>query len=74
MVPLSHTVESLLWDTSVPRTPPLTGYKTGSWKTFHIIFLPVTSIKRTNLFRGKRPSFWVPKPGFNLHPGDTLLG
>ena len=74
MVPLSHTMEPLLWDTSPQRTPPFTGYKIGSWKTFHIIFVSVTSIKGTHLFRGKGPSFWVPKPGFNLHSGDTLAG
>ena len=59
-----HTVEPLLWDTSVQGTPPFTGYKIGSWKTFHKIFVSVTSIKETHLFRGKGPSFWVPKPGF----------
>ena len=74
MVPLSHTVDPLLWDTSVQGTPPFTGYKIGSWKTFHIIFVSVTSIKGKHLLRGKGPSFWVPKPGFNLHLGDTLAG
>ena len=31
----------------------------------------VTSIEGALLFRGKRHFFWVLKPGFNLHSGDT---
>ena len=114
MVPLSHTVASLLWDTSIERfrsrdqhlckfmgtkesvcirkeinshrtglehkhgrrfivlehpmiwppwrhvkkrsiqgTPPFTGRKIWSRKTVHIIFVSVTSIKGTHLFREK---------------------
>ena len=45
-------------------------YKVWSWKNVHIMF--VTSIKGTPVFRKKGHLFWVLKPRFNLHSGDTL--
>ena len=45
-------------------------YKVWSRKNVHIMF--VTSIKGTPVFRKKGHLFWVLKPRFNLHSGDTL--
>ena len=53
-------------------TPLLRGHKLWSRKNAHIIFLCVTSIERTPLFREKKHFFWVQKPKFNLHSEDTL--
>ena len=47
--------------------------KFGSTKIYvHIIFVSVTSIEGTPLFRGKGHFFWVPKFGLNILSGDTL--
>ena len=54
------------WDTSIQGTQNLVPEK-----NFHIIFECVTAIEGTPLFRGKERIFWVPKPRFNLHSGDT---
>ena len=37
-----------------------------------MIFISVTYIEGTPLFKGKGQVFLVLKPGFNLHSGDTL--
>ena len=66
------TVEPLLWDTFIQGAPSFKGHKIWSRKNVHIIFVFVTSFEGTPLFRGKGHCFWVPKPGFNLHSGDTL--
>ena len=60
----------LLWNTSNQGTPPFRAHRT--WKNVVKIFVFVTSIEGTPLFRGKEDFFWVPKPGFNLHSADTL--
>ena len=65
------TVELLLWDTSIQGTPPFRGHKIWSLKNVHIIFIFVTSVEETPLFRGKGTLFLG--PGFNLLPGDTLV-
>ena len=54
------------WDTSIQGTQNLVPEK-----SFHIIFECVTAIEGTPLFRGKEHIFWVPKPGFDPHSGDT---
>ena len=59
------TVEPLLWNTFIQRSPPFKGRKLRSLKNVHMIFVFVTSIEGTPLFRGKRHFFWVPKPRFN---------
>ena len=69
-------MEPLLWGTSVQGTPPFRGHKI--WKNLpgkipHIIFVSVTSVEGTPLFRGNGQFFWVTKPRFNLHLGDTLV-
>ena len=33
----------------------------------HIIFVSITSVEGTPLFRGKGHFFWVPRPRLNLH-------
>ena len=66
------TFETLLWDTSIKGTPPFSGHKIWSRKYFHIIFVFVTSFEGIPLIRGDQHFFWLPKPGFNLHWGDTL--
>ena len=66
------TVEPLLWNTFIQRSPLFKGRKLRSRKNVHMIFVFVTSIEGTPLFRGKGHLFWVPKLGFNLHSGDTL--
>ena len=68
----SATVEPLLWDTSIQETPPFRGHKIWSQKNAVIIFVSITSIEGTPLFRGKEHVIRVPKPGFNLHSRDTL--
>ena len=62
---------TLLWDSSIQWTSPFRRHKIWSQKNVHI-FVSVTSIEGTPLFRGKRHFFWVPKPKFNLHSGNTL--
>ena len=47
-------MEPLLWDTSIQGTPPFKRHKIWCWKNAHIIFVSVTSIEGTSLFRGKR--------------------
>ena len=63
--------EQLQWNLSF-ETPPFRGHKIWSRENVHLIFVFVTSIEGTPLFRGKGHLFWVPKLGFNLHSGDTL--
>ena len=58
--------------TSPLRHPPFRGHKIWSRKNVHIIFVSVTSIERTHLFREEANFFWVPKPRFNLHSEDSL--
>ena len=65
-------VEPLHWETTIQGTPPCRGHKIWSRKNFHAIFVSVTSIEGTPLFRGKGHFFWVSKPVFNLHSGDIL--
>ena len=48
------------------------GQKIWPLKNVHIIFESIISVGWTPLFRGKGHFLWVPKPGFNLHSGDTL--
>ena len=55
------------------ETPPLRGHKICSGKNVHTIFVLVTPIKGTPLFRRKNHFFWVSKTGFNLPFGDTLV-
>ena len=52
--------------------PPFRGHKIWSCRNVHIIFVLVTSIEGTPLFRGKGHLFWATKPGFNFQSGDTL--
>ena len=47
-------------------------HRLWSRKNVHIILVSITSVEETPLFRGKGHFFWVPKPGFKLHLGDTL--
>ena len=65
---VSTVEEPLLWDTSILGTSPV-DTKCGPLKNVHI---SIISVGWTPLFRGKGYFFWVPKPGFNLHSGDTL--
>ena len=68
-----NTVKPHVWDNSIQETTPFRGHKIWSRKNVHIIiFVFVTSVEGTPLFRGKRHFFWVRKPEFNLHSGDTL--
>ena len=60
-----NTVEPFPWDTFIQRSPPFKGHKLRSRKNVHMIFVFVTSIEETPLFRGKGHFFWVPKPRFN---------
>ena len=60
----------LLWNTSIQRTPPFRGHKIWSRKNVHIIFVSFTSVVGTR--RRKGHFFWVTKPGFTFHSGDTL--
>ena len=53
-------------------TPQFRDYKICSWKHVDRIFVHVTSIEGTPLFRGNGHFFKVPKPGFNLHSGETF--
>ena len=69
---VSTVEEPLLWDTSILGTPPSRGQKIWPRKNVHIIFVSIISVGWTPLFRGKGHFLWVPKPGFNLHSGDTL--
>ena len=48
------------------------GHKIWQRTNIHIIFLSITSVEGTPLFRGKGHFFWVPNPRFNLHSADTL--
>ena len=69
----SITVKPLLWDTFSQETPLFRGHNILSRKNVDIIFVFATSIEGTPLFtRGKEHFFWIPKPGFNLHLGETL--
>ena len=65
-------MEPLHYDTSFEGTSPFRGHKIWSRRNVHIIFVSVTSIEGTPLFRGKGRILRVPKRGFNLHSGDTL--
>ena len=49
-----------------------TSSKFGPEKNVHTIFVFVTSVLGTPLFRGRGHCFWVPKPRFNLHSRDIL--
>ena len=61
-----------LRDISIQGTPPFRGHKNWYRKNVHIIIASVSFIEETPLFRGKGHVFWVPKPWFDLHLGDTL--
>ena len=63
--------EQLQWNPSF-GTSPFRGHKIWSRKNGHLIFVFVTSVEGTPLFRGKGHLFCVPKHRFNLHFGDTL--
>ena len=54
------TVETLFWDTFIQGTPPFRGHKIWSGKNVHIIFIFVTSIEGTPLFKGKGTLFLEP--------------
>ena len=55
------------------RTPPFRGHKIWVLKNVQIIlFVSVTSIEGTPLFRGKGQVFWVPNTAFDFHSGDTF--
>ena len=70
---LYRRTSPLIWDTSIQETPQSRGHKIWSLKNVHIIFVFPMSIEGTlPLFRGKRHFFWVLKPGFNFHSGETL--
>ena len=62
---------TLLWDSSIQWTSPFRRHKIWSQKNVHI-FVSVTSIEGTPLFRGKGHFFWVPKLGLNFHLAVTL--
>ena len=53
-------------------TPIFKGHKMWSRKNVHVILGTAISIERTPLITAKGHFFWVLKPGFNLHSGDTL--
>ena len=44
----------------------------GSQRNDQVLFVFVSSVKGTSLFRGKDHFFWVGKLNFNLLSGDTL--
>ena len=67
------TVELLLWDTSIQGTPPFRGHKIWSLKNVQIIFIFVTPVEETPLFRGKEPLFLEPGRFLTPLPGDTLV-
>ena len=60
----------LLWNTSIQRAPPFRGHKIESRKNVNIIFVSFTSVVGTS--RRKGHFFWVTKPGFTFHSGNTL--
>ena len=62
-----NCIENTLSDNLIYR-----GHKIWSGKDVHMIFISVTYIEGTPLFKGKGQVFLVLKPGFNLHSGDTL--
>ena len=70
-----YTVEPLHQNTSVysRESPPSRGCKIYTRANIHIIFLSVTSVEGTPLFRGKGHFFLVLNPRFYLHSGDTLV-
>ena len=69
----SITVKPLLRDTFIQGTLLFRAQKILSRKNVHIIFVFATSMEGTLLFtRGKGHFFWIPKPGVNLHLGETL--
>ena len=47
--------------------------KFGLGKNVQIIFVFVTTFEGTPPFREKGHFFWVPKPWFKLHSGNTLV-
>ena len=55
---IANKVEPLLWDTSIQGDTEF-----GSGKNAHIIFVSVTSIEGTFLFRGKQGCENVPLTG-----------
>ena len=61
-----YAVERLRWDTSIQGHLHSEDTKFGPEKMFTLP-LHLLPIEVTPLFRGK-----VPRPSFNLHPGDTL--
>ena len=54
------TVEPLLWDTSIQRTPPFRGHKIWFQKKVNVIqlFESVSSIEGIALFSGNGHVFW----------------
>ena len=62
---------TLLWDSSIQWTSPFRRHKIWSQKNVHI-FVSVTSIEGTPLFRGKGHFFWALKPGFNFLSENSL--
>ena len=67
-----NTVELLLWDTSIQGTPPFTGTQNlvpeKCSQNLCICYL----YGRDTFIQRKETLFWVPKPGFNFHSGNTL--
>ena len=63
---VKSTVAPLLWDTYIQ------GNKMWLRKNVHVILGTAISIKRTPLITAKGHFFWVLKPRFNVHSGDTL--
>ena len=72
---MSNMVEALIWDTSIQGTPLFKGHKIWSQKNVHIIFVfVICDLFKGQLYSGERDTFfWVPKPRFNLHSGDTFV-
>ena len=63
--------EKKLYRNTLSETP-YRGPKIWSGRDVHMIFISVTYIEGTPLFKGKGQVFLVLKPGFNLHSEDTL--
>ena len=66
------TVEPLLWDTSIQGTLPFKGKK-NLVQTFKKIFVFVTSIEETPLFRGNGTLLLGPDKVFTSHDSDSFL-
>ena len=70
---LKHPVRSHLCNLSFGK-PLFKGHlHSGDTKFVLILFVSVTSVEGRPQFSGTGHYFWIPKPGFNRHSGDTLV-